>query len=156
MTSEWRGGEGVWNWFGGGARGDDSRWIFARQTHSSPRRCFLQKALLSAVFERWIRRVSVGEVFLLLVRLYMCLGFSSVRGRHVHEGFDHSFWRVSRNERRQMCHAVVKVAKNTAGCSLWRNVRVFSQEWTVDQWKKGACVVVNALLTNITWCELIK
>ncbi len=35
MTSQWRGGERVWNWFGGGARGGGSRWVFVGQTHFS-------------------------------------------------------------------------------------------------------------------------
>lgn len=35
MTSQWRRGERVWNWFGGGAQGGVSHWIFVRQTHFS-------------------------------------------------------------------------------------------------------------------------
>lgn len=52
----------------------------------------------------------------------------SMRRGHVRDCFEHSSCRVTRNERRQIWHAVVRGAKYTARCSLWRNVRVFGQE----------------------------
>lgn len=127
MTSQWRGGERVWNWFGGGARGGVSRRVFVgADTFLSPPypgvscgRALTGKAPLFSISSSEWRlifffkiTVSLYEIFhsdnclrvlttceTAIERGYVCV---NVHGCHVLLPACHWEWKE-----RQMCRAVV-------------------------------------------------
>lgn len=149
VTSQWRGGEGVWNWFGGGARGGDSGFRQADTfLPSSVRGCLswtvsvvrLSLFSIPANSLDWTLiqiMVSVGMLFPLIPLLqHVC---------PVMWG-----WRATENERKGRCAVQLSWPKYTVRCLVWKSVCFWLG---MNSWlsKKDFSMLLDVLkLTRIT------